>query len=135
MKEAVPGISIAAVYVEDREKLIPHVGARLQAVKAPCYEVVAHSAVLAKRAFERGTNHAKTLGGELLLRLGGTLQISEAIKKVGVKEGINYLVFFGPPEELIEIIKKLGLKEVQLEHCKEGEAKKYFEISALVEAL
>jgi KEOPS complex subunit Cgi121 len=135
MKEVVPGIAMTAVEVKDTRRVIPYLGERLQAVRAPCYEVVAHSALLAKRSFERGTNNAKTLGGELLIRLSGNLQIREAIKKVGLSRGVNYLVLFGTLEELEEIIRNLDLEEVPMEHCNNETAKKHFEISALVEAL
>ncbi|MDV3103309.1 KEOPS complex subunit Cgi121 [Thermococcus waiotapuensis] len=135
MEEVVPGIVVTAVYVDEVEKLIPHLGSEIQAVSGPCFEAVAHSAILAKRSFERGTNRAKTPGGELLIRLAGSPQIKEAIKKVGLTKGVNYLVFFGSKGELKEILEKLGLKEAPMQNCDPERAKKYFEISALVEAL
>ncbi len=87
-------MKVFKVYVEDPTRVIPLLGPNFQIVRARCIEEVLHAAVLSRRAFERGTNHARTLGGELLMRLAGTIQISEAIEKVGVSKGVNYAVLF-----------------------------------------
>ena len=102
---------------------------------APFWEEVAFAALLAVRSFERGTNHARTLGGELLLRLAGTLQIRDAIAKYGVKNGENYLVVFGPRDRAEETLKELKLKELPVSDCDSEKSKEFFEKAALVEVL
>ncbi|NJF25999.1 KEOPS complex subunit Cgi121 [Thermococcus sp. Bubb.Bath] len=135
MEEVIEGIVVGAVKVEKPERLIKSLGGNVQVVRAPCYEAVVHAAVLVKRAFERGTNHAKTLGGEFLLRLAGTLQIKEAIKKYGVAQGLNYLVVFGRVEEAEAFLKEHGLEEEKAVHCSKEVSKSLFEKSALTEVL
>lgn len=135
MREVVQGIVVHPVIVREPERALPVLGAKVQLVRAPCYQAVVHAAVLAKRSFERGTNHAKTQGGELLLRLAGTLQISDAIKTCGVGEGLNYLVVFGTPKEAERIVEELGLEAAEPAECSKEEAKIHFERSALVEVL
>ncbi|ASJ02325.1 hypothetical protein A3L09_03195 [Thermococcus profundus] len=135
MREVADGIVVEAVIVEDPEAVLPLLGGKVQLVRAKCYQEVVHAAILARRAFERKTNHAKTLGGELLLRLAGTLQISDAIKARGVGKGLNYLVVFGTGDEAEEVVKRLGLSSTLPIQCTEEEAKIYFEKSALVEVL
>lgn len=125
---------ITAVEVEDVEEVIPLIGGNVQIVSAPCYEAVVYAALLTVRAFERGTNHAKTLGGELLLRLSGRLQIKDAIRENGVKVGLNYLVVFGNGH-LESKLQELGLRKAEPVHCDPGELKPLMEKSALVEAL
>ncbi|WP_457742334.1 KEOPS complex subunit Cgi121 [Thermococcus sp.] len=129
------GIWISRVLVENPENVIPHIGDRVQLVRASCWQEVAFAAILAKRAFERSTNHAKTLGGELLLRLSGGLQIRDAIRERGVIKGDNYLVVFGDKATLEEFIKEHGLKEVKVTSCSPADMKTFFEKSALVEVL
>ncbi|ACS34341.1 KEOPS complex subunit Cgi121 [Thermococcus gammatolerans] len=128
------GFEVIAVKVREAEKIVPKIGGDVQIVSAPCYEAVVHAAVLALRAFQRGTNRAKTLGGELLLRLSGRLQIKDAIKENGIKEGLNYLVIFdgGDPELKL---KELGLRKANPVHCDPEKLKPLMEKSALVEAL
>ena len=133
--KVVEGIWISRVLVENPENVIPHIGDKVQLVRASCWQEVAFAAVLAKRAFERRTNHAKTLGGELLLRLSGGLQIKDAIKERGVKKGENYLVVFGDKAALEKFIKEHGLKEVETTSCSPAEMKTFFDKSALVEVL
>lgn len=128
-------IQIARVEVRNVDKVINHLGSTVQLVSVECWRAVAFAAVLAERSMERKTNHAKTIGGELLLRLAGTHQIKEAIKKIGVKTGYNYLVFFGGREEAKAFIDKLELREVELKECPDDKLKKLFEKSALVEIL
>jgi KEOPS complex subunit Cgi121 len=135
MGSAGSNVCIVRVSVDDVERIIPHLGGRIQVVRAPCDEVVRFAAVLTLRSFERGTNHAKTPGGELLLRLAGTLQIKDAIDEVGVRKGENYLVFFGSEEECTEFLREFNLKELPPTECGEEEAKTFFENAALVEVL
>jgi KEOPS complex subunit Cgi121 len=135
MEEVIDGIVVGAIKVEDPERIIKSLGGTVQVVRAPCYEAVVHAAVLAKRAFERGTNHAKTIGGEFLLRLAGTLQIKEAIKEHGVGRGLNYLVVFGGIEEAEAFLKEHGLEEEKAIHCGREGSKSLFEKSALTEVL
>jgi len=135
MEEVIDGIVVGAVKVENPEQLIKSLGRNVQVVRAPCYEAVVHAAVLAKRAFERGTNHAKTLGGEFLLRLTGTLQIREAIKDHGVARGLNYLVVFGGMKEAEAFLEEHGLELEKAGHCSKDVSKSLFEKSALTEVL
>lgn len=128
-------IFISRVIVENVESLIPYLGGTVQLVSIECWRAVAFASLLALRAFERETNHAKTLGGELLLRLAGTLQIKEAIKKVGAKPGENYLVVFGDENKARGMLLKLGLKEIPLHECPVDVTKTFFEKSALIEVL
>jgi len=129
------GVFITRVSVQNVEEIVPYLGADVQLVNIPCWKAVAFASLLAIRAFERGTNHAKTLGGELLLRLAGVLQIRDAIREVGAKPGENYLVVFGGEAKAREILNKLGLKELPLDECPDGIVKTFFEKSALVEVL
>ncbi|AFL95664.1 hypothetical protein CL1_1465 [Thermococcus cleftensis] len=135
MRGITDNLHIARVLVKNVEKLIPKIGGDFQVVKADCWEQVAFAALLAMRSFERGTNHAKTLGGEMLLRLAGTLQIKDAIKNHGAGEGENYLVVFGSGERAKEILAELGLEELPLIDCNKEKSKRFFEKAALVEVL
>jgi len=129
------GAFIARVLVRNVEEVLPYLGGDVQLVSVGCWRAVAFASILALRAFERGTNHAKTLGGELLLRLAGTLQIKDAIREVGVKPGANYLVVFGEEAGAREVLGELGLEELPMEDCPDEIAKTFFEKSALVEVL
>ncbi len=135
MGEGKNNVCIVRVLVEDVEPIIPQLGGRIQIVRAPCNEVVMFAAILTLRSFERGTNHAKTLGGELLLRLAGTLQIKDAIREVGIRQGDNYLVFFGSREECTEFMRGFNLKELPSIECAGDNMKTFFENAALVEVL
>ncbi|WP_297069317.1 KEOPS complex subunit Cgi121 [Thermococcus sp.] len=135
MGEGKNNVCIVRVLVEDVEPIIPQLGGRIQIVRAPCNEVVMFAAILTLRSFERGTNHAKTLGGELLLRLTGTLQIKDAIREVGISQGDNYLVFFGSREECTEFMRGFNLKELPSIECARDKMKTFFENAALVEVL
>ncbi|MBP1911047.1 KEOPS complex subunit Cgi121 [Thermococcus stetteri] len=129
------GIHIARIDVHNVDDVIGYLCSSVQLVSVDCWRAVALAAVLAERAIKRGTAHAKTLGGELLLRLAGTHQIKEAIKMVGAKNGPNYLVVFGERSKAEEILKSIGLKELELRDCSDNELKRFFEKSALVEVL
>ena len=135
MKTVAKNLHIAKIYVEDPQALVPLLGGNVQAVKSECWEAVAFAGILALRAFERGTNRAKMPGGELLLRLAGTLQIKDAISSIGVGEGENYLIVFGEKERAVEILEKLGLKELPVTDCTPEKVKTFFERAALVEVL
>ncbi|WP_367884560.1 hypothetical protein [Thermococcus sp. JCM 11816] len=68
--------------------------------------------------------------------MAGTHQIREAIKEVGAKNGPpNYLVVFGDNSEAEEILRSLGLEEIEIKDCSDEEVKRFFEKSALVEVL
>jgi len=135
MRRITEKLHITKVYVEDAEKLIPKLGGDVQIVSAECWEAVAFAALLALRSFERGTNHARTLGGELLIRLAGTLQIKDAIAQNGIKNGENYLVVFGTRERALELLREFGLNELPLTGCDEEKVKTFFEKAALAEVL
>ena len=129
------GVFITRVLVRNVEAVLPYLGSDVQLVNTNCWRAVAFASILALRAFERKTNHAKTLGGELLLRLAGTLQIKDAIMKVGVKPGENYLVVFGDEADTKRVLEDLGLEELPIDECPDEIAKTFFEKSALVEVL
>ncbi|AMQ18399.1 KEOPS complex subunit Cgi121 [Thermococcus peptonophilus] len=128
-------IHITRVDVHNVDDVLGYLGSNVQLVSVECWRAVAFAAVLADRAVKRGTAHAKTLGGELLLRLAGTHQIREAIREVGAKNGLNYLVIFGDRSKAEETLRNLGLTEVELKDCSDDELKRFFEKSALVEVL
>jgi len=129
------GVFITRVSVRNVEDVLPYLGESVQLVNTDCWKAVAFASILALRAFERKTNHAKTLGGELLLRLAGTLQIKDAIKQVGAKPGENFLVVFGSEDDARRVLEELGLEELPIGECPEEIAKTFFEKSALVEVL
>ncbi len=135
MEKVGKNVYISLVEVEDVEKLIPSLGADVQLVRAQCYEQVTFATILAVRSFNRGTNHARTLGGELLLRLAGTLQINEAIRKYGAANGENYLVVFGNSGEASEVMERFRLREKPLSRCRWDVLKNLLEKAALVEVL
>lgn len=126
-------IYVTRVQVDNPEGITDYLGGDLQVVAFDCWRPVAFSAILAKRAFKRKTNHARTLGGEFLLRLTGTLQIREAIELAGVKPGPNYAVAFG--RDGLEKLKRLNLRELEPIDCDDETAKRFFEKAALVEVL
>lgn len=128
-------VFIGKVIVQNVEKVVPRLGGNVQLVSVDCWRAVAFASLLSIRTFERGTNHARTLGGELLLRLAGTLQIRDAIREVGVKEGPNYLVVFGEESYAKKVIDEFGLEELPLDECPDEIVKTFFEKSALVEVL
>lgn len=128
-------LQVERVFVKNAKDLIPLIGGDFQIVRGSCEEEVAFAALLSVRSFERGTNHARTLGGELLLRLAGTLQIKDAIREHGVSNGENYLVVFGGRERAEELIKKLGLQRLPPIGCEPEKLKTFFEKSALVEVM
>ncbi|HII66538.1 MAG TPA: hypothetical protein HA302_00685, partial [Thermococcaceae archaeon] len=92
---------------------------------------------LALKSFERGTNKAKTIRGEILLRVSGNLQIKDAINLVGAKKGENFIVAFGENAEkdLAEVLLKIGAKELQLTNCEKEKVKESVEQIALVDVL
>jgi len=125
------GVYITRVRVRSVDDVLPYLGDRVQLVNTNCWKEVAFAAILALRAFERKTNHAKTLGGEFLLRLAGTLQIREAIERIGARPGENFLVVYGDWSVARELLERL--EEIPLGDC--GDVKGSFETSALVEVL
>ncbi|ASJ07884.1 hypothetical protein A3L11_01060 [Thermococcus siculi] len=135
MKEVTSNLQVAKVLVKNSEEIIPKIRGDFQIVRAECWEEVAFAALLSLRAFERGTNHARTLGGELLLRLSGKLQIKDAIAEWGIRDGENYLVVFGDRERARNLIMELGLEELPVNGCEKEKLKTSFEKAALVEVL
>ena len=135
MIQVTDGVFLSRVLVRNVEEVLPYLGENVQLVNIACWKAVAFASILALRAFERKTNHARTLGGELLLRLAGTLQIKDAIGEVGARSGENYLVVFGDEVRAKEVLKELGLEELPLDDCPDEIAKTFFEKSALVEVL
>ena len=135
MREITEKLHITKVDVKDAESLVPKLGGDIQIVSAECWEAVAFAALMALRSFERNTNHARTLGGELLIRLAGTLQIKDAITRNGIKNGENYLVVFGTRERALEVLRELNLNELPMTDCDEEKVKTFFEKAALVEVL
>jgi len=131
----IKGVVVKRVMVHDVEKLISRLGERVQLVSGECIEEVVFAALISMRAFERRTNRAKTLGGELLLRLAGTHQIKEAIKFRGAGNGPRYLVVFGSGGEAENFVREFGLKELEPEHCDKDTLKPLMEKIAIVEAL
>ncbi|ASJ05862.1 KEOPS complex subunit Cgi121 [Thermococcus pacificus] len=135
MEEITPNLHIAKVSIKNAETIIPRIKGDFQIVRAECWEEVAFAAILALRSFERGTNHARTLGGELLLRLAGTLQIKDAIAERGIRNGENYLVVFGDRGKAEALLQELGFEELPLTGCERDKLKTFFEKAALVEVL
>ncbi|NJE08609.1 KEOPS complex subunit Cgi121 [Thermococcus sp. M39] len=130
-------IAISKISLNDVSCIFEELGENMQVTSAECWEQVAFATILALKSFERGTNKAKTVKGEILIRLAGTLQIGEAIKKVGAKSGENFLVAFGKNAHKIleEFIKRNSLKEVPLSDCDREKIKALFEKAAIVEVL
>ncbi|MBO8174345.1 MAG: KEOPS complex subunit Cgi121 [Thermococcus sp.] len=130
-------IAISRIVLEDISWIFEELDENIQITSVECWEQVAFATILALKSFERGTNKAKTVKGEILLRLAGTLQIGEAITKVGAKKGENFLVAFGKNacKTLREFLKKKALKEVPFSDCDKEKVKELFEKAALVEVL
>ncbi|MFA4701329.1 KEOPS complex subunit Cgi121 [Pyrococcus kukulkanii] len=123
---------------EKVELLINICGENCQIVKADCPEEVTFATLLALKAFIQGRNKARTVKGEILLRLAGVRQIREAINLVGAREGENFIVTFGtedPCKLLAEILSKIGVVEVTLNECDKEIVKKSFERIAMTETL
>ncbi len=127
-------LCIARIQVDDAGKMVSRIGRGLQIVNAECWKHVVFAVILALRAFERGTNHARTVNGEILLRLAGTLQIAEAIGEYGARPGENFAVAYGDrcEERLMEL---LNAEELPLGECRDENLKSLFERAALVEVL
>ena len=133
-------ICIARVHLtkDEAELLINICGENCQIVKANCLEEVVFATILALKAFAQGRNKAKTVKGEILLRLAGVRQIREAINLVGAGEGENFIVTFGtenPCKLLTKILSKIGATEVTLNECDREIVKKSFERIAMTETL
>ncbi len=135
MRAVTPNLHVAKVFVKNADELIPRIKGDFQLVQGECWEEVAFAALLALRSFERGTNRARTLGGELLLRLSGRLQIKDAIAERGVRDGENYLVVFGSEKRTRELLLELDLEELPVDDCEKEKLKTFFEKAALVEVL
>lgn len=130
-------VAIAKILLEDTADIFELLPDNVQILNVNCWEHVAFSAISALKSFERKTNKAKTVKGEILLRASGTLQIKDAIKTVGAKEGENFIVAFGENAEkdLQEVLSKIPAEEVPFNDCDKDEAKKLFEKAALVDVL
>lgn len=130
-------VCLARIQIDDVERAISKIGRQLQVVNADCWEQVAFATILALKSFGRGTNHARTVNGEILLRLAGTLQIADAIKEYGVKAGENFVVAYGEgcEKRIEELLEELKTRELPLEECQNENMKSLFEKAALVEVL
>ncbi len=130
-------ICIAKIKIDNPKEVIGLIGKNLQILYAKCWKHVVFATLLALRAFERGTNHARTVNGEILLRLAGTLQINEAIEKHGARSGENFVVVYGDRcrDRIAEVINYLKVEELPLEGCDYEDLKSLFEKAALVEVL
>jgi len=130
-------IAISKIVLEDVSWIFEELDESIQIINVECWEQVVFATILALKSFKRGTNKAKTIKGEILLRLTGTLQIGEAIKEVGAKRGENFLVAFGKDasKTLEEFLKKKALKEVPLSDCDREKVKDLFEKAAIVEVI
>ncbi|AAL80647.1 hypothetical protein PFDSM3638_02610 [Pyrococcus furiosus DSM 3638] len=132
-------ICISKVWLTDEQinKLFDRFKGDYQVVNAECADKVIFATIIAIKAVKEGRSIAKTVPGEILVRLSGNRQIKEAIKKVGAKEGENYIVTFGENASALlqKILSTLEIKELELERCDLEYAKKAFEDIAIIEAL
>jgi len=130
-------IAISRVMLDDISWIFRELSEYMQVTSVECWEQVVFATILSLKSFKCGTNKAKTVKGEILLRLAGTLQIGEAITKVGAKKGENFLVVFGRDagRVLQEFLKKNSLKEVPFSDCNREEVKMLFEEAAIVDVL
>ncbi|AEC52326.1 hypothetical protein PNA2_1411 [Pyrococcus sp. NA2] len=133
-------ICIAKVNINETlvDKLLNICDENCQIIRAECYEEVVFATILAIKAVKEGRNIAKTIKGEILVRLAGVKQIKDALKIVGASGGENFVVVFGvddPCEKLRQILSIPGVTELELTKCPEGKIKKAFERIAMVEAL
>ena len=130
-------IAISRVIFDDPSWIFEELSEYMQVTSVKCWEQVMFATILALKSFERGTKKAKTVKGEILLRLAGTLQIDRAIMKVGVKKGENFLVVFGRDagRVLQEFLKKSSLREIPFSDCNKEELKMLFEEAAIVDVL
>ncbi len=130
-------IAIAKILVENITQIFEILPNNVQILNVECWEKVVFATVLALKSFERGTNKAKTIRGEILLRVSGNLQIKDAINLVGAKKGENFIVAFGENAEkdLAEVLLKIGAKELQLTNCEKEKVKESVEQIALVDVL
>ncbi|MHA1953011.1 MAG: KEOPS complex subunit Cgi121 [Candidatus Heimdallarchaeaceae archaeon] len=76
-----------------------------------------------EKSFENKRNIARTKGNELLIRLAGKRQISNALKLLGIKESSQYLliIVFGAKletnkKELDKLVEQFGIREEQLKN-------------------
>ncbi|CUX78006.1 KEOPS complex subunit Cgi121 [Thermococcus chitonophagus] len=129
-------IYIAKIFIPGSllESIINSCPENCQVVSVKCWEVVLFATIISLKAFKEGRNVAKTVKGEILIRLAQNRQIREAIEKVGAREGENILISFGS-DSVTDTIRKFGLKELPLEECKFEEVLKGFEKIAIIEAL
>ncbi|KUJ98616.1 MAG: hypothetical protein XD43_1722 [Thermococcales archaeon 44_46] len=130
-------VAIAKILLEDTADIFEILPDNVQILNIRCWEQVAFSTILALKSFERKTNKARTIKGEILLRASGTLQIKDAIKAVGAKKGENFIVAFGDNAEKVlqEILSKIPAEEIPFNDCEKDEVKKLFEKAALIDVL
>jgi len=128
-------IAVAKILLEDTSNIFEILPNNVQILNIKCWEQAVFSAILALKSFERNTNKAKTIRGEILLRASGTLQIKDAIKAVGAKKGENFIVAFGEEAEkgLQEVLSKIPAEEIPFKNCEKEEVKKLLEKAALVD--
>ncbi|WP_175059626.1 KEOPS complex subunit Cgi121 [Thermococcus sp. 2319x1] len=130
-------IAIARILLENTGDIFEILPDNVQILNVKCWEQVVFSTILALKSFERKTNKAKTIKGEILLRASGTLQIKDAIKAVGAKKGENFIVVFSENAEkdLQKILSKIPAEEIPFNDCEKEEVKKLLEKAALVDVL
>lgn len=101
--------------VNDLLKLAPSLDEEVVLIDADVVCGVDHigSAVIhARRAFERKSNAANTLGMEVILYASGERQISKAKKKMGLHQGTKHVavVVLSPEDaDVDDVLRKLGL--------------------------
>ncbi|RLF81244.1 hypothetical protein DRN32_01380 [Thermococci archaeon] len=130
-------IAIAKIILEDTSNIFEILPNNVQILNIKCWEQAVFSTILALKSFERKTNKAKTIKGEILLRASGALQIKDAIEDVGAKKGENFILAFGEEAEkdLQEVLSKIPAEEIPFEDCEKEEVKELFEKAALIDVL
>ncbi|HII61417.1 KEOPS complex subunit Cgi121 [Pyrococcus horikoshii] len=132
-------ICIAKVHLneDDVGKVLEACDEQCQVMRTKCYEEVVFATILALKSFNSERNTAKTVRGEILLRLAGVKQIKDALKLVGASKGENFIVIFNvdnPCDKLRRLLQSLGIREIELNKCPQEELKKSLEKMAMVEA-
>ncbi|RLF76969.1 hypothetical protein DRN39_05110 [Thermococci archaeon] len=130
-------IAIEKVKLKDPSGIFTKIQKDMQIVSVKCWEQLAFATISSLKAFERNTNKARTITGEILLRLAGTLQIHEAISKVGAKKGENFMVAFGEDaaRNLESFIEENNLQKIPFKDCDVEKVKELIELAALVDVL
>lgn len=130
-------IAITKVSLKNTSWLFNELGEGMQVASVKCWEQLAFATIVSLKSFERGTNKARTIKGEILLRLAGTIQIHEAIRQIGAKEGENFIVSFGKDADkrLRNFLIRHDLKEIPMKDCEKEKVKDLMELSAIVDVI